>query len=176
MPARLQPLLSYGPGAIGDYQTDIEVMPKAGGPVFDSLRAAEIGARAILASILEPQRLNRLEMQAAQDPAVPSAHAVAVKLITHADTVSVRGSVGRRIATTIALDLARTARTKDLSPTVAMQFDGLLAVWAKRLAAAVGSSEQADWQRGLGTLLSDHEALSAALSVPPPEIPPGMPI
>ena len=176
VPARLQPLLSYGPGAIGDYQTDIEVMPTAGGPVFDSLRAAEIGARAILASILEPQRLNRLEMQAAQDPAVPSAHAVAVKLITHADTVSVRGSVGRRIATTIALDLARTARTKDLSPTVAMQFDGILAVWAKRLAAAVGSSEQADWQRGLGTLLSDHEALSAALSVPPPEIPPGMPI
>ena len=176
VPARLQPVLSYGPGTIGDYQTDIEVMPTAGGAVFDSLRAAEIGATVILGNLLEPQRLNRLEMQAAQDPTLPSAHAVASKLISHADSVSARGGVGRRIATTIALELARTARAKGLSPTVAMQIHGLLGAWAKRLLSPPGSGEQIDWQRGLSALLSDHEALSAALSLPRPEAPPGMPI
>ena len=176
VPARLQPLLSYGPGTIGDYQTDIEVMPTAGGAVFDSLRATEIGATTILASLLEPQRLNRLEMQAAQDPAIPSAHSVASKVISYADSVSAGGAVGRRIASTIALALARTARAKGLSPTVAMQIDGLLATWARRLVAVTGSGEQIDWQRGLGALLSDNEALRAALLVPQPEVPPGMPI
>jgi hypothetical protein len=176
VPARLQPILSYGPGTIGDYQTDIEVMPTAGGPVFDSLRAAEIGATMILGSLLEPQRLNRLEMQAAQEPAIPSAHAVASKLIAHADSVSSSGGVGRRIATTIAFELARTALAKGLSPSVGLQIDGLLGGWAKRLASTVGTGEQVDWQRGLGALLSDHDALSAALSMPRPEIPPGMPI
>ena len=176
VPARLQPMLSYGQGTIGDYQTDIEVMPTAGGPVFDSLRATEIGATMILTSLLEPQRLNRLEMQAAETPAIPSAHAVMTKLVAYADSVSARGGVGRRIATTIALELARTARTKGLSPTVAMQIDGLLGTWAKQLAGKAGSSEQIDWQRGLGALLCDHEALSAALLAPRPEVPPGMPI
>ena len=176
VPARLQPLLSYGQGTIGDYQTDIEVMPTAGGAVFDSLRAAEIGATMILASLLEPQRLNRLEMQAAETATIPSAHAVVSKLIAHADRVSSNGPVGRRIATTIALELARTARARGLSPTVAMQIDGLLGTWAKQLAGKAGSSEQIDWQRGLGALLCDHEALSAALLAPRPEVPPGMPI
>lgn len=176
VPQRLQPMLSYGQGSIGDYQTDIEVMPTAGGPVFDSLRATEIGATVILASLLEAQRLNRLEMQAAQTPTIPSAHAVASKLIAHADSVSTHGAVGRRIATTIALELARTARTKGLSPTVAMQIDGLLGNWAKLLVGVAGSGEQTDWQHGLGALLSDHEALSAAISVPRAQVPPGMPI
>ena len=67
MPARLQPLLSYGPGVDGDYQTAIEIMPTAGGPVFDSLLATEIGAVEVLNSLLDPQRLNRLEMQHATD-------------------------------------------------------------------------------------------------------------
>lgn len=176
VPARLQPLLSFGPGSIGDYQTDIEVMPTAGGPVFDSLRAAEIGAVHVLDSLLDPQRLNRLEMQSAQDGAVPSAHALATRLIAHADAAGGQGAVGRRIATTIALDLARTARQAGLSPTVAMQLDGLLAGWAKRLAASSAAGEGGDWQRGLGALLADREALDAALKAPPPQVPPGMPI
>ncbi|QGN54964.1 zinc-dependent metalloprotease [Novosphingobium sp. Gsoil 351] len=176
VPARLQPMLSFGQGTIGDYQTDIEVMPTAGGPVFDSLGATEIGATMILGSLLEPERLNRLEMQSAQSPAIPSVHAVVSKLIALADSAAARGAVGRRIATTIALELARTARAKNLSSATVMQMGGLMGTWARQLVAASGSGEQADWQHGLGALLSDHDALSAALSVPRPEIPPGMPI
>jgi hypothetical protein len=37
---------------------------------------------------------------------------------------------------------------------------------------------QADWSRGLGRLLGDREALTAALADPKrsPKVPPGMPI
>ena len=36
--------------------------------MFDTLRATEIGAVHVLGSLLDPQRLNRLEMQHANDP------------------------------------------------------------------------------------------------------------
>lgn len=176
VPARLQPLLSYGPGSFGDYQTDIEVMPTAGGPVFDSLAAAEIGATHVLDSLLDPQRLNRLEMQSGQDRDIPSAHALASRLITHANEASTSGAVGQRIATTIALDLARTAQSEQLSRAVAMELAGLLDSWAERLSSRGGRGDRADWQRGLGALLADREALAAALEAPRTEVPPGMPI
>ena len=178
VPERLQPLLSFGPGNDGDYQTQIEVMPTAGGPVFDTLRATEIGAVHVLDSLLDPQRLNRLDMQHAADSAVPSPHAVAARLIAHADAVAGEGAIGRRIATTIALDLARTARHGTLSRSVALQLEGQLAGWAGQLSATRGTGEAADWRRGLGMLLSDEEALTRALSDRNllPSVPPGMPI
>jgi len=176
VPQRLQPLLSYGPGSFGDYQTDIEVMPTAGGPVFDSLRAAEIGAIHVLDSLLDPQRLNRLEMQSASDAGIPSALDLAARLIAHADEVGATGAVGQRIATTIALDLARTAREGELSRPVAMQIEGLIGSWAERLSDTRRTGERADWQRGLGALLADRDALETALEAPRTEVPPGMPI
>ena len=178
VPARLQPLLSYGPGADGDYQSAIEIMPTAGGPVFDSLRATEIGAVHVLDSLLDPQRINRLDMQHASDPAVPSAHELVDRLVTHADAVAASGPVGRRIATTIALDLARTARSGTLARAVALGIEGQLARWAGALAATRGAGEAADWRRGLGALLRDREALGAAVADRNllPEVPPGMPI
>lgn len=176
VPARLQPLLSYGPASFGDYQTEIEVMPTAGGPVFDSLGAAEIGTIHVLDSLLDPQRLNRLEMQSAQNPAIPSAHALATRLVAHADEVGASGPVGQRIATTIALDLARTARSDDLSRPIAMQLAGLLDNWAERLSSTGRRGEEADWRRGLGALLADRQALDEALEAPRTQVPPGMPI
>ena len=178
VPDRLQPLLSYGPATYYDYATTIEVMPLAGGAVFDSLRATEIGAVHVLDSLIDPQRLNRLEMQNASDSRVPSAHDVAARLIAHADGVAAEGAVGRRIATTIALDLAKTARESGLSRSIAFQIDGQLARWAERLSRASGGGEEADWRRGLGALLSDSEKLSAAIADKAllPAVPPGMPI
>jgi len=178
VPARLQPLLSYGEGDDGDYQTEIEVMPTAGGPVFDTLRATEIGAVEVLDNLLEPQRLNRLEMQHASDAAIPSAGAVTARLIAHADAVAGQGAVGRRIATTIALDLARTAKQKGLGRSIGLALDGQLLAWAKRLSASAATGEDGDWRRGLGSMLADREALSAALADRNllPSVPPGMPI
>ena len=160
VPARLVPLLSYGEGDDGDYQTRIEIMPTAGGPAFDGLRATEIGAVQVLDSLLEPQRLNRLEQQNAADPAVPSPHAVVARLLAHADALAGQGAAGRRIATTIALDLARTAREKALGRAIGLTIDGQLAGWARSLAASTAAGAQGDWRRGLGALLADKEALA----------------
>ncbi len=178
VPARLQPILSFGPGSDGDYQTDIEVMPTAGGPVFDTLRATEIGAVHILDSLLDAQRLNRVDMQHAADPAIPSANDVVARLLGHADAVAGEGAVGRRIATTIVLDLARTAREGKLARAIALQIDGQLGAWGKRQLAAKGSGEAADWRRGLGALLGNEESLTRALADRNllPSVPPGMPI
>ncbi|MFN3618834.1 zinc-dependent metalloprotease [Sphingorhabdus sp.] len=178
VPARLQPILSYAQGDDGDYATQIEIMPTAGGPVFDSLRATEIGAVHVLDSLLDPQRLNRLEMQHASTSAIPSPVDVIGRLISQADSVASTGAVGRRIATTIALDLARTAREKGLARSIAMQLNGKLLAWSKRLASSRGSDAEAEWRRGLGALLSDQTALAAAVNDRTllPTVPPGMPI
>ena len=178
VPARLQPLLSYGPSTDYDYATTIEVMPTAGGPVFDTLRATEVGAVHVLDSLLDPQRLNRLEMQHAYNSGVPSAHDLTTRLLARADGLAAEGAVGRRIAMTIGLDLARTAREGGLSRSIALQIDGQLARWGERLANSSGGSEEADWRRGLGALLSDSDKLAAALEDKAllPDVPPGMPI
>ncbi|WP_390551572.1 zinc-dependent metalloprotease [Qipengyuania sp. MTN3-11] len=178
VPPRLQPLLSYGPGSDGDYATAIEIMPTAGGPVFDTLRATEIGAVHVLDSLLDPQRLNRLAMQNESDGAVPSPHEVVARLLEHASTSAEAGEVGRRIATTILLATARTARRGDLSRTLAMQIDGQLAGFAAELGRARGNDAASDWSRGMAALLADRDALTAALADRNllPEVPPGMPI
>ncbi len=178
VPVRLQPLLSYGPGVDGDYQTSIEIMPTAGGPVFDSLRATEIGAVEVLNSLLDPQRLNRLEMQHATDPTVPSVDTLAKRLLDHGDKVAIGSAVGRRIATTIALSLARAARRPELSRAVALEIDGRLALWARYLGMSAAASDEGNWRRGLAALLADREALTAALNdhAVLPDVPPGMPI
>jgi hypothetical protein len=178
VPARLQPLLSVGPGDDGDYQTAIEIMPTAGGPVFDALRASEIGAVEVLDNLLDPQRLNRLEMQHSTDPAVPSVDTMAERLLDHADKAAVESAVGRRIATTIALALARAARQQGLSRSIGLTIDGRLAHWARSLGTAAALDDEGNWRRGLAALLSDREALAAALAdrAVLPAVPPGMPI
>jgi hypothetical protein len=178
IPARLQPLLSYAQGDDGDYATQIEIMPTAGGPAFDTLRATEIGAVHVLDSLLDPQRLNRLDMQHVYDPAVPSPVQVLARLIAHADAAATTGAVGRRIATTIALDVAKTLREKGLARSIGLQLNAKLQAWSKDLSNSRGSDELADWRRGLGALLSDQAALTAALSDRTllPAVPPGMPI
>jgi hypothetical protein len=178
VPARLQPLLSYGEGDDGDYATQIEIMPTAGGPVFDTLRATEIGAVQLLDNLLDPQRLNRLEMQHSTDPAVPSVDTMAERLLDHADKAAVESAVGRRIATTIALALARAARQQGLSRSIGLTIDGRLAHWARSLGTAAALDDEGNWRRGLAALLSDREALAAALAdrAVLPAVPPGMPI
>lgn len=178
VPSRLQPLLSFAQGDDGDYATQIEIMPTAGGPVFDSLRATEIGAVHVLASLLDPQRLNRLDMQHTGDPKIPSAGTVVSRLLAHADAVAGQGAVGRRIATTIALDLARTSRDSVLGRSIGLELDGQLLAWAKRLSATSARGDEGNWRRGLGALLADREAMSRYIADRRllPAVPPGMPI
>jgi hypothetical protein len=98
VPPRLLPLLSGGFGGNDDRQTDIEIIPTAGGPVFDPLKASEIGAIQTLNALLAPERLNRLESQHSTDAAIPSPAQLADILIDRSLAAS-SGDTGRRIAT-----------------------------------------------------------------------------
>ena len=177
VPARLQPLLSAGFGGNADRQTDIEIIPTAGGPVFDPLKATEVGAVQTLTSLLNPQRLNRLEVQHGSDASVPSPAQLFDLLIDR--TMAASGDdTGRRIATTSVLSLARTQRDAALSPTIALQLSSRLDRLAESLKRDRRGDAQADWSRGLAALLQDREALDKAVADPArlPKVPPGMPI
>ena len=177
VPARLQPLLSAGFGGNADRQTEIEIIPTAGGPVFDPLKATEVGAVQTLTSLLDVRRLNRLETQNSADPSVPSPGQVFDLLIDR--TIASSGTdVGRRIATSAMLSLARAQRDAALSPAISLQLSARLDRLAERLKRARSGDVQGDWSRGLAALLQDREALDKALADPArlPRVPPGMPI
>lgn len=175
VPPRLLPLLSGAFGGDGDRQSDIEIIPTAGGPVFDPLRASEVGAVQTLNSLLAPERLNRLEAQHAGDASIPSPEQLFDLLLNRTVTQSA-SDVGRRIATTAILALARVRRDSSLSPTLALQLSGRLDRLAEELQRS--RAPQQDWARGLGALLKDRQALDKVLEDPSrlPKVPPGMPI
>ncbi len=178
VPERLQRALSFGPRTTSDYATAIEIMPTAGGAVFDPLRATEIGALQVLRSLVNPQRLNRLDIAQSNALGAPTVDTLLTRLIEHANDVARDGPVGRRIATTIALSLAQSARDSDLSRAIALQINGRLADWASTLGNSYADGAEGDWARGLGAMLSDPKRLDEALKDQTlmPGIPPGSPI
>jgi hypothetical protein len=177
VPARLSPLLSSGFGGNSDRQVEIEIVPTAGGPVFDPLRATEVAAVQTLDALLAPERLNRLESQHAADATIPAPAQLFDLLL--ARTLSQTGSeVGRRAATMSVLALARLQHNAALSPTIALELAGRLDRLADQLARQRGEASEQDWAHGLAALLKDREALDKALADPArlPRVPPGMPI
>jgi hypothetical protein len=182
VPPALLPHLSAGWSGGSDRATEIEVMRTAGGPVFDPLVATEVGAALTLASLIQPHRLNRLDLQHQADPAIPSAHQLIDLLL--AQVFASTGlnpsdaAVQRRIATTTVLALARVQRDAALSPTISLALSERLARLGTELAATRGGGAHGDWRRGLARLLADREALERAAADPQrlPRIPPGMPI
>ena len=177
VPARLTPILSSGFGGDSDRQTDIEIIPTAGGPVFDPLKATEVGAIQTLDTLLAPERLNRLEGQHAADASIPAPAQVFDLLLDRTLSQSAT-EVGRRIATMTILGLARVQHDAALSPTVSMQLAGRLDRLADQLARERGQAAEQDWAHGLAVLLKDREALDKAIADPAryPRVPPGMPI
>jgi hypothetical protein len=169
--------MSAGYGGSDDRQTEIEIIPTAGGPVFDPLKATEVAVVHTLNALLDPNRLNRLESQHSADPAAPSPTEVVERLIDQAFAATER-DVGRRIATTAALSVARVQRSATLSPTVALGMAAQLERLADRLRRQRGEGVRPDWSRGLAALLGDREALDKAIADPArlPRVPPGMPI
>jgi hypothetical protein len=177
VPQRLQPLLSVGFGGNSDRQTDIDIIPTAGGPVFDPLEATEVGAVQTLNSLLAPERLNRLEAQHAADESVPGP-AQLFELLLDRTVGNSDEEVGRRVATTSILALARVQADRSLSPTVSMQLAGRLDRLVDKLQRQRGSAAEQDWARGMAALLKDRQALDKAIADPArlPRVPPGMPI
>jgi hypothetical protein len=175
VPQLLEPLLSSAFGGDSDRQIDIEIIPTAGGPVFDPLKATEVGAVQTLNTLLAPERLNRLEAQHSSDASVP-APAQLFDLLLGRTMAQTGNDVGRRIATTTVLALARAQHETALSPTIAFQVAGRLDRLADELQRSKGGEQ--DWARGLAALLKDRQALDKALDDPArlPKVPPGMPI
>ena len=177
VPERLNLLLSSGFGGDSDRQSEIEIIPTAGGPVFDPLKATEVGAVQTLDALLSAERLNRLEGQHSSDSSVPAPSQLFDLLIGH--TLSQTSSeVGRRIATMSILGLARVQHDASLSPTISMQLSGRLDRLADQLQRARGKPDEQDWARGFAALLKDRQSLDRALADPErfPRVPPGMPI
>ena len=181
VPSNVLPYLSAAYSGSYDRQTAIEVMQTAGGPVFDPLKATEIGAIATLNNILAPERLNRLEIQHQGDAGLPSAHDVIDALIERIFGFDGRrddAGVSRRIATTTALALARVQRDAALSPTISLALSERLNRLADDLDRGSSRTVHSDWRRGLARLLTDREALDAAIADEDrlPQVPPGSPI
>jgi hypothetical protein len=177
VPARLGPLLSSGFGGNSDRQSDIEIIPTAGGPVFDPLKATEVGALQTLDALLASERLNRLEGQHAGDSSVP-APAQLFDLLLDRSLSQSSSEVGRRIATVTIFSLARVQQDATLSPTIAMELAGRLERLADQLERDRGQAAEQDWAHGIAALLKDRRALEKVLADPQrlPQVPPGMPI
>lgn len=180
VPSRLLPLLSAGYSGSPDRQSDIEIMPTAGGPVFDPQKAGEIAAVQTLNALFDPARLNRLELHHQADPSVPTPHELVQLTVarTVGDLRRPGDELQRRIATTTLLAIARAARRASLSPSIAVMLDAQLTGIARQLERSPGRGAAADWARGMAALLSDREALDKAIADPArlPVVPPGMPI
>ena len=180
-PERLIPLLSSGQPGDDDRQSTIETFGTAGGPVYDSLVAADVGAQIVVDALVAPARLNRLVDQHRRDPLQPGVGEVTHRLLAAAFTPAPGryAEIARRVQTRTVLDLAAAARNPATSPGAASEIGQALADLAVKLKAAPGvdPAERAHRLR-LAALLQDKDELKRVLADPKqkPEPPPGMPI
>jgi hypothetical protein len=180
-PERLIPLLSSGQSGRPDRQTTIEVFATAGGPVYDSLAAADVGAGVVVDALTASPRLNRLVDQHRRDPNEPGVGELADRMLAaaFAPATGRYAEIARRTQTRTALQLAYAARLPATSSGAASEIDQALADLAAKLKAQPGTdpSERAH-RLHLAALLEDKEDLKRVLADPKwrPETPPGMPI
>lgn len=182
VPEPLIPLLSAGWSGDSDRQFEIEVMKTAGSTVFDPMVAADVGAQVTLNALLAPARLARVSDQHRRDAAVPGVADLASRLLALplAPTAEARlGAVRRTVGTRIVLSLAAAAADEASGAEARVQLDQALADYARQLGTAkLRDPADLAWARATARLLSDREALAAALADKDavPDVPPGMPI
>lgn len=172
VPAGLPPMLSAGRSGARDQQFDIEVMETAGGPVFDPLVAADVGATLTLDALLDAERLQRLALQQMANPAALSATELLARLTR--DVARASDPLSQRIATRTLLHIARLARDPQTPSGIAALADDVLLATGKALAAGA-----TPWARSTARVLADNDRLTAAIAQLPqrtPRVPPGMPI
>lgn len=180
-PEALIPLLSSGQSGDVDRQYAIEVFDGAGGPVFDSLTAADVGAGLVLDALLAPDRLARLTDQHRRDAGQPGVGEVTDRLLAQAFAPAGGrlAEVARRIQTRTVLELAAVARRPDVSPAARAEIGQRLTDLAVKLKSAPGADASDRAHRlTLAALLQDKDELSRVLAQAKrrPDVPPGMPI
>ncbi len=180
-PERLIPLLSSAQSGRVDRQTEIETFATAGGPVYDSLVAADVGAQVVLDTLTAAARLNRMVDQHRRDPNQPGVGELTQRLLSATFTPANGryAEIARRVQTRTVLELASASRSTATSPGAASEIEQALADLADRLKAQPGSDPAERAHRlHLAALLADKDELRRVLQDPKlkPEVPPGMPI
>jgi hypothetical protein len=180
-PERLIPLLSSAQSGRDDRQSEIEEFGAAGGPIYDSLLVADVGAQAVLTPLSAPARLNRLVDQHRRDGEEPGVLEVARTLLgaAFAPAPGRLADIARTVQSRAVLELAAAARNPSTSPVAAAEIEAALAEVRAQLLSDPGKdpSERAHRAR-LARLLGDKDELKRLLEDPRarPATPPGMPI
>ena len=181
-PPDLVPLLSAGFSGTNDRQFEMEIFDTMGGPVFDPLVAADVGAGLVFEQFLARDRLARLVEQHRADPSLMGAGealgALVAAVFPAKPAAGRLAEIQRRVQTRLVLDFAEAKADPKLSPAAASAIDAELARLGQSLKAKAGDgAEQAHRQR-LAALIADPEALEklALAKGQKPETPPGMPI
>jgi hypothetical protein len=177
VPAGLLPLLSSPRNGSDNRQFDIELFETAGGPVFDPLAAADVGAEIPLNALLAPTRLARLEVQHAADPQALGVSELLDQLL--AATLPDRtDALGRRIAYRTIVTMAQVARKPGTAPDVAALLDSRVRDVAEALARRHGDAADQAWASSLSRQLLDPQERERLLADRPRtvDVPPGDPI
>ncbi|MDX5330845.1 MAG: zinc-dependent metalloprotease [Caulobacteraceae bacterium] len=180
-PPGLLPLLSAGQEGAWDRQTEIEVFPTLGGPIFDNLAAAETAAGLTLDVLLNPKRLARLIEQNRLDPTQPGADQVLEALVDQVFADPTQAALlptAHRTQARAVLDLGRLAANPETPPAVAALALAALDRAAARLAARSGDAVTRAHRARLIALIETPEELRRLANAKEarPEAPPGMPI
>ena len=177
VPAGLLPLLSSPRNGSDNRQFEIELFETAGGPVFDPLVAADVGAEIPLNALLAPTRLARLEMQHAADPQALGVSELLDRLLaaTFPDRTD---ALSRRVAYRTIVTMAQIARRPGTSPEVAAILDSRVHDVAEALAKRHGDAADMAWASSLSRQLLDPQERERLLADHPRnvDVPPGDPI
>ena len=151
-----------GFGGNNDRQTDIEIIPDCRRTGVRSAQGHRSRRRANAQRLAGP-RTPQSSRSSACGRCLGACARATVRPAARSHSRPVAAiDVGRRIATTTVLALARVQRDPALSPTIALQLSGRLDRLATELDRERGA--QQDWARGLAALLKDREALDKAIA------------
>jgi hypothetical protein len=175
-PERLIPLLSSGQAGLDDRQTTTEVFASSGGPIYDSLLVADVGAIVVLDPLTAPDRLNRMVDQHRRDANAPAVSELLQRILdaVFAPANGRYAEIARRVQTRTVLDLAAAATDTKISSAAAAEIEQTLQALRTRLNASKGGDvlEQAH-RAHLVALLQNKDEMKRILAAPRPEIPAG---
>ena len=175
-PERLIPLLSSGQAGLDDRQTITEVFASSGGPIYDSLLVADVGAIVVLDPLTAPDRLNRMVDQHRRDANAPAVSELLQRLLeaVFAPAYKRYAEIARRVQTRTILNLAAAANDQKISSAAAAEIEQALRELGTRLKASKGGDllEQAH-RAHLVAMLQDKDEMKRMLAAPRPEIPAG---
>ena len=182
LPDSVLPLLSSVQSGTPDRQVEVELLPGRTAAPFDWGRAAEVAADVTLAALLSPERVNRLVLQDAADPAQLSLAEVlnAITTATFApQAVGRRAEIARQVRTRYVLRLLALGGSKDLSSTALAVVADTVRGLRGQLSTCAGDATEQAMCRYLAEMLTatgDERAKLIEPLAPPPPVPPGAPI